>query len=156
MSTEKPKKRIVSKGEYLSTLGTKGGLFSTAIVVGSVGLGFLLLAALSIIQFAVSLRSEIGVGLFEIFKMLGGLIPGAIGLTAIWYCKVAIKSARDIEAVTPITRHNTGHLPEVETLVRGSDRPATAEQAELLRAAGQGAETPSEQLLRAAQGEGKQ
>jgi hypothetical protein len=42
-----------------------------------------------------------------------------------------------------------------ETLVRGSERPLIDQQTELLRAAGQGSETPANQLLRAGQESGQ-
>jgi len=57
-------------------------------------------------------------------------------------------SAQEIEPVAPITRHNTGRLPEIETLVRPSDIPLSHQRAELLRATEPGQETPAEELLR--------
>ena len=60
------------------------------------------------------------------------------------------KAAFVAERVTPITRRNTGDIPEVESLVRPSDLPPSHQQAELLRAAKPGQETPPEELLRAA------
>ncbi len=54
--------------------------------------------------------------------------------------------------MVPVTRHKTGDLPEVETLVRASDLPPSHQQAELLRAAQPGQETSPEELLRATQG----
>lgn len=64
-------------------------------------------------------------------------------------CKSFFTSAREIEPVAPITRHNTGDLPAVETLVRPSELPPSHQQTELLRAARHGQETPAEELLRA-------
>jgi hypothetical protein len=68
---------------------------------------------------------------------------------AIRIARNLFREAKAIERVAPITRHNTGHLPAAETLVRASDLPPSHQQAELLRAAPQGSETPAEELLRA-------
>jgi len=59
------------------------------------------------------------------------------------------KKERTIERVAPITRHSTSFLPPKESLVRASDLPPSQQQAELLRAAPRGSETPTEELLRA-------
>ena len=82
--------------------------------------------------------------------MASGML-GVFSFGALQFGLTLFREAKAVEPVAPITRHNTGHLPEVETLVRGSDRPATDRQTELLRAISPGMETPPEQLLRATQ-----
>jgi len=49
----------------------------------------------------------------------------------------------------------TGTLPEVGTLVRGSDQPPSQQRAELLRVAQYGSEPPAEELLRPTQDSGQ-
>ena len=78
----------------------------------------------------------------------GGFIA-AIGIAVLRLGADLFDKADNIEPVELITKHNTGHLPEIETLVRSSDRPTTDQQAELLRAARVEKQTPPEELLRA-------
>ncbi len=54
-----------------------------------------------------------------------------------------------VKRVVPITKRSSHLLPPEETLVRPSDLPRSHQQAELLRAATHGSETPAEELLRA-------
>jgi len=54
-----------------------------------------------------------------------------------------------LDQIVVMRRPNTGNFPEVETLIRPSDLPPSNQQAELLRAAQDGKETPAEELLRA-------
>jgi hypothetical protein len=144
---EEPKKRLVFWKQYLHIMGTRTVMLSTAIAVGTVGIICLVSAAVGFVV-AVFHWSDTSVRA----DCIGfGVLVGLIGLRWMPYVKEMYNKAREIEPVAPITRHNTGHLPEVETLVRGSDRPVTAEQAELLRAVRQTPESPPEQLLRATQ-----
>ncbi|MCW3055086.1 MAG: hypothetical protein JWN14_4256, partial [Chthonomonadales bacterium] len=143
---EKPQKRIVSKGLYFKALLQKGGLYTTAIPVGCFGVGVLVSDAYFIANGLAHWNGEIGMLLF---LMVYGIIQGGIGLAALWYSKVAFKAVKKMEAIAPITRHNTGFLPTQETLVRASTQPPVQQPAELLRAAQYGKETPAEELLRA-------
>jgi len=67
-----------------------------------------------------------------------------------WFGRILFKRAEKIEPVALITQHNSRNLPDIETLVRGSD-PPLSQSTTLLRAVQQGQETPQEELLRAAQ-----
>jgi len=140
--SENPKKRLVSKGQYLKTLGEKGATYTAGIFLGLTGVPLLLISLFSFNRcFSSGDFSEgfLFIGVVSLFWSLG--IFGG--------CKSFFKSAQEIEPVAPITRHNTGDLPAVESLVRASDLPPSDQQAELLRAVSQGSETPSEELLRA-------
>jgi hypothetical protein len=143
MSTEKPRKRLVGWKQYLETQCSKW----TGNIVGTV---FEYVGYIFVMGAIGTLLSSFHRGLFG---FLVGLIVsaflGSIGALALWGSMIAMCEANNIEPVALITRQNTGLLPEVETLVRGSDRPETAEQAELLRAVRQSPESPPEQLLRA-------
>lgn len=78
--------------------------------------------------------------------LFGCLCLGGLAIATVLHEKV-----EKLEPVELITRRNTGDLPAVETLVRGSEQPPAEAQSELLRAARHGEETTPEQLLRAAQ-----
>lgn len=155
MSTEKPQKRLVGWKQYLMTLMEKGGLYSSAVVVGCSGL-VCLLGALTIPILGPdshSSRFHPDEPTLISLLFLSGL-SGALSCGALWATTALFKKAKRIEPVTPITRHNTGYLAEAETLVRAADTPPTDRQ-ELLRAAGQGSATPATELLRAAHKNGQ-
>jgi hypothetical protein len=142
---EEPKKRLVFWKQYLHIMGTRTAMLSYAIAVGTVAVTCLVAAAVGFVIAVfhwpdTSIRADC---------IAFGVLVGIIGLRWLSGVKDMYNRACAIEPVAPITRHNTGHLPEVETLVRGSDRPETAEQAELLRAVRQSPASPPEQLLRA-------
>jgi len=80
-----------------------------------------------------------------------GIVIGGIGVLGIWAARSFARIARHAAPVELLTKSSAKHLPEAETLVRGSDRPKTAEQIELLRAVRQSPASPPEQLLRATQ-----
>jgi hypothetical protein len=135
--SEKPGKRLVSKWEYVRVTAVR-------TLVGS---GFM---------FSVILGS------LTLFPTISCFMWGQAFGVVFWgswtACFLAIavsfyKKSEKIKHVAPITRHNTGHLPEVETLVRAADLSPSHQQAELLRAAKPGQETPAEELLRATSGQ---
>jgi hypothetical protein len=161
MSTEKPKKRLVGKIEYLRIMATKWALSWAAVTLLVFGLIMFVNAVGNLVhdaffsEFRFQPTTAVNLGRFtptdQNYFLALAVFLGGICLTIMWVGQAMFTKARKIEPVELVTRHNTGHLSEVETLVRGSDRPPTDQQAELLRAAGQGAETPPEQLLRAGQ-----
>lgn len=146
----KSQKRLVGWKQYLMTLQDKGlhyiaGIFCAICgalsLIFSAELFFAFLAARTNIPAAQSDAD------FWILVMSGGAV--ACGLGAFWGVNSMFRNAKEIAPVALITRHNTGSLPEVETLVRSSDLPPSQQQAKLLRAAGPGREIPAEELLRA-------
>ncbi|MCW3094972.1 MAG: hypothetical protein JWL77_590 [Chthonomonadaceae bacterium] len=146
--SEKPQKRLVSKGQYLKTLGDKGASYAAGVFYGLLGVPFLLISLFCFViglygLFFSGFPSEISIVLFI------AVISLILSMGAFWGCTSYFKRAQEIELVAPITRHNTDQLPAVETLVRASDAPPSHQQAELLRASPQGSETPPEELLRA-------
>jgi hypothetical protein len=144
--SEKPKKRLVGWKQYIQTTAIKGGAYSLSAFCLCSGLLALLLSVLILcLGYFWSTDGPFGIA----WLVWGGFIA-AFGVVAIWGGKALFDKAKAIEPVAPITRHNTGSLPTVETLLRASVFPPSHQQADLLRAAGQGAETPPEQLLRAA------
>jgi predicted membrane metal-binding protein len=148
MSTEKPQKRLVGKGRYYTVVGIKISLSAVSVVLAIAGVAGVVFCAVTMI--------------WSIFRPdymfpLPEYIPIFCVIIFLFCCSLHVWLwQRQIKPVAPIMRHNTGDLPEVETLVRASNLPRSHQQAELLRAAGQEAETPPEQLLRAGQGEGEQ
>ncbi len=145
MSTEKPQKRLMGKGRYYTVVGIKVSLSAVSVV-------FAIAAVAGVLFCAVTMA-------WSIFRPdymfpLPEYIPLFCVIIFLFCCSLQVWLwQRQIKPVAAITRHNTGDLPDVETLVRASNLPPSHQQAELLRASGQGAETPAEQLLRAAQGE---
>ncbi len=137
--------RLVSKGQYLKTLGEKGVTHVAGAFFGLLGVSFFLISLFS-------LYGCFSSGSFSKVFIFIAVVSLILSLGAFCGCKSFFTSAQEIETVAPITRHNTGHLPEAETLVRASNLPPSHQQAELLRAAQTGQETPAEELLRATQG----
>lgn len=152
MGTERPKKRLVGLGEYLDAVCTKGAtsLVATALRFG--GAVLLTAAASAVLPVLVEVcHGDISGAEFCIFA---GAILGLFGAIATWLSCFFFEAAKEITPVALLTRSSANGLPEKEILVRGADRPATDQQTELLRATGQGLETPPAQLLRATQNGG--
>jgi len=89
------------------------------------------------------------------FGILLGLVLGGISGFSFYAGVTILRKVDSMQPVTLLTKQNAKYLPEVKTLVRGSDPPITAPQTELLRATTQEQETPAEQLLRAGPGSGQ-
>ncbi|MCW3095799.1 MAG: hypothetical protein JWL77_1417 [Chthonomonadaceae bacterium] len=144
MSTDKSK-RLVGWTQYLETQCSK-------LMGNSVGVVFEYVGYIFVMGAIGTLVSSFHGGLFGfLVGLIVGTSLGGIGVLALWVSMVAVCEAEKIVPVALITKQNAKHLPEAETLIRGSDRPSTDQEAELLRAVLQGQETPPEQLLRAAQ-----
>ena len=151
MRTEKPQKRLVHMEQYLQTLGKKSALYSSAAAIAGAG-SVLLLVAVLLSWFSFQ------DGMNEIARFVLSLANGAVaasGCAVLWAAFRVFKRAKQIETVAPITKYTAHQLPASETLVRASERPVTAQQAELLRPVLQGHATPPEQLLRAAEENGQ-
>jgi len=73
--------------------------------------------------------------------IIGSCVFGGVGLRA-------KKWATNLDSKIPV--QNAAGLPASESLLRSSAEPVLEQRAVLLRAAGQGPETPAEHLLRAA------
>ena len=146
MQTEKPRRRLVGWTQYLKTQADKGVFYSFASAFMGGGIALLLLAGIIIL-----------VSIIDVFQGdYLGIVAGSIGVGLAWtglqmnrIAKNWLREGQQIAPVALLTKSTAKQLPEVETLVRGSDRPLTDPQEELLRAAQQGQETPPEQLLRA-------
>lgn len=144
MSTDNPK-RLVGWPQYLETQCSK--LMGNSVGVVFEGVGYIFgMGAIG------TLVSSFHGGLFGfLVGLIVSTLLSGIGVLALWVSMIAICEADKIQSVAPITKQNAKHLPEVEILVRGSERPETTEQAELLRAVRQSPASPPEQLLRVAQ-----
>ena len=146
MSTEKPNTMLAKWEQYLEILLVKGLFYCICISLGTLGLACLIGSAMALRyyrQFDFIPFTIVGLFIFVGVSLLRGGTRMFKGLQ------------KALPPVKLITRHNTGCLPEVQSLVRASDRPAVNPPTELLRAAGEGAETPAEQLLRATPGNGQ-
>ena len=145
MKKRKPRKRLVGLRQYAKTSMDQLLGYSGAIVVICIGTALL---GLSLI-----LIRDGSDGYGDLFALFGGGVFGICSLITLWYGTTLFNAAAQIRPVELISKHNAKYLPEVKTLVRGSDPPTVDQQAELLRVAGHGQQIPPEQLLRAVQGE---
>ena len=156
--SEKPGKRLVSKKEYLQIEGKRTAISTSGTILAFIGAASLFV---SVISLCVTIYNGIGwseapsphdaIWAVKLFSTVCA-ISTAIGVGGLWTAFRLFVAVGRIESVVPITRHNTGQLPAVETLVRASDLPPSHQQAELLRAAPPASETPPEELLRATTG----
>jgi hypothetical protein len=143
--SENPQKRLVSMGQYLHITLTKHGIYTLGSVIRLTG--FLVLPLLytpPALPFFTALFRDNSLLRWAVLPIYVGFI-----YTSFTIADKVQNAAKKIETVAPITRHNTGDLPIVETLVRASNLPPSIQQAELLRAAQYGKDTPAEELLRA-------
>ena len=147
MSKIVARKRLVSREEYIQSVRNRSTLYTLAGGAGSLGLFCMLAPVLNAWSYFVGWNGQFNI--LPYFLWNAGLT--GFGIAAILWARSAVKCAREMEAVTLITRHNTAYLPNVTTLVRGSAQPLPNQQTELLRAAGPATDTPPEQLLRATQ-----
>ena len=130
--SEKPQKRLVSKGRYVWLMTGRTTLLSAAVIFASVGIFSLVLAVICAAH---------DWGMEPTYKIVGTVL--------VLLAFELYRKERTVERAAPITMRTTSILSPEETLVRASDLPPTHQQAELLRAAPQGSETPLEELLRA-------
>jgi len=155
MSAQEPQKRLVGWKQYLRTVGTIffGKSFAMAFRWGG-----LICFGFAVFTFALlGGGSDINGGPIHnhLLPLLIGSLSLGLFLGGMGVAQTLFKKVEKIEPVELLTKQNAKHLPEVETLVRGSESPAIEPQNELLRATGQGVETPPEQLLRAAKTTGQ-
>ena len=130
-------KRIVSKGEYVKLQGKRLWLYLCSLLTG---ISIVLLCCnICFLHYFSS-----GWCAFLILGIACMVWCGKIKTAQQWY-----QEAQKVPAVTPLTRANTTNLTAPDSLVRASSEPMQAQEAVLLRAAAQGAETPPEQLVRA-------
>ncbi|MCW3097331.1 MAG: hypothetical protein JWL77_2949 [Chthonomonadaceae bacterium] len=144
MVTDKTRKRPVEWSRYLRTklvqyLGCMGIIF-----VGVRGVA-LLIAGVALIWNSFLLPDPV----LRVVALVFGVLLLVIAVASITQAGIHYRNLMQMEQVALLTKNNVEDLPEVETLVRGSDRPETVEQTELLRATRKSPEAPPEQLLRA-------
>jgi hypothetical protein len=144
--SEKPQKRLVSKGRYVWSMTSRTILLAFSVLFALIG-AYGVLGILFSIAFNVTGMSETDGrdNLFVLFLTAAILFTAGVFFLAYSFWK----KERTIERVAPITKRTTSTLPPEESLVRASAVPPSQQQAELLRAAQYGKETPAEELLRA-------
>ncbi len=148
--SEKPRKRLVSKREYIKILRADISIFTShlSIIVMLLGAGvFFLWMAWGMVSSFLVLQSPWYAYLLPILCVGLSLLPLYIGLIL-----MLLVDTPNVKTVTFIASKTAPPISPEESLLRASDLPPSHQQAELLRAAGQGAETPPEELLRAVQG----
>ncbi len=173
-----PKPRLVPYGEYLRGVIVKG---IHGLLRAGVWIGVLLILAncvknafdFYLAQPITHMRINVDSVTQETHEFIASIEPSRHRLPAeyvpvnlVFYaalvlgiilCRVAstvsLKHARKIHDSIPLTRANTADLPAPDSLVRASSEPLQEQQTVLLRAAVQGQETSSEQLVRAVGGQ---
>jgi hypothetical protein len=138
--SEKPKKRLVSKGRYGELIRTRARLLFGTILFDTLGV---LSFSSTIWDFKYLIAAQYS-GIWWFTKVCGFAFC-AWSFHIANYC---FKQERKVERVALVTMRTVNLLPPEESLVRASDLPPS-QQAELLRAAQYGKETPAEELLRA-------
>ncbi len=153
---EKPAKRWVHKGEYRGLV--KKRVFYCALGIFGV---FFYVAFNCLINYSpttptppVVENTPFHPGIFGWALIIIGVIIGIVALLAdlgqvFGFSYKCFKAASEVEAVRLITPRNHHLAPSGECLVRASDLPPSLQHSELLRPAGQGAETLPKELLRA-------
>jgi hypothetical protein len=137
---KQPKKRVVSKAEYVAYKARKMTLEFGAVSMLIASGGFILIAVLC------CLLALLWYDAIPIYLGLPIALLGAGML--IWGGIRTQKMAEKLEPVLPPTRHNLELLSAAETLLRASDEPTEGQEKILLRATLSPTETPPEQLLR--------
>lgn len=145
---QKTGKQIVSKGRYAVNLGSKLALTSFGVIVFLIG-GFCFvctcgLFGMGLVRFK---WSELPLLVFIILFM------GGLSVALLYFGVGAVKEAKETDSGLPLTRSNTADLPGADSLVRASSEPVQVQQTILLRAASEGSQTPSEELVRAVNGQ---
>ena len=134
-------KRIVSKGAYAAAFSMKIGW-----CVGA----FMFLMIVSLLAANAFSRIDMSIGWILAFLFLFVLCFLPLGLFILAH---AFNKSQQVETGVPLTRHNTADLPVADSLVRASSEPLQAQEAVLLRAAAEGQQKPTDEMLRASAGQ---
>ena len=148
--SQESRKQLVSKGRYARLVTRRAALLSVSTLLSTVGAVVLCSVVWAIndaLRSSHPGRSWLTIG-------LGSAGSAFFAAYSFFVASLAYKEERKVERVAPLTKRAADRLPPEESLVRASDISASGQQAELLRMAAQGPETPAEQLLRATEAEG--
>lgn len=157
MSKEYPRYQLVPMRQYLKSKMKKGSMYAEAIVLWGAGLALLGLGV-QLCSLTVSTqidgseqpfdyRFEQRVEQHNVTVALT-LLCACTSIGLFWAGSNRIRKLKKIRTVELLTPKKAKYLPEIETLVRGSDF-STAQQTELLRSVRYSGEAPPEELLRA-------
>ena len=145
----KQKKRIVSKGQYVASWGSRlslaawgNFLYAIAIFCALVSTGRLIALITSLYEAS---RGKWAAGDIAL-ELTGFVIFGMVFHFFRTQGQRAMKKAKNLDAGVPLTRANTASLPAGESLVRASEEPLHEQQAVLLRPAENQA-APAENLV---------
>jgi hypothetical protein len=133
--------QLVGQEGYIKGIGAKITLFSLSL--------FVLLAGLAILAASVWFCFQCA-DCGSVFEL-----AFYVSIGTLCYGRHVFIEAKQIKPVRPVIAHNAYRFSPKEILLRASDVPPSQQQAELLRAARYGKETPAEELLRATTTNGK-
>lgn len=145
---KQPKKRLVTRQEYIYHRAAKASWRVSAIVLFVIGI----IATTGLLVFLFLPRYG-SLNLYQLLeRVLSGLVLLLFGLPGGWWLfkrgMLHSEKAEQIEDVELLTHDTMRQLPAQETLVRASTEPTVKQEKVLLRATIAPEETPSEQLLR--------
>jgi hypothetical protein len=146
--SEKPQKRLVSKGRYAWLMAVRAMLVAAGLLFLCTG-GVLLVTS----QWHIDPRLQGGNS--SDWPMGGAFLLMCLSAGPFFAALYFFNKERTIEEVAILTRETTRLLPLDKSLVRASDVPPSHQPAELLRSTQYGKETPAEELLRASTRDGQ-
>ncbi len=136
--TQRPKKRVVSRGDYAREQGNRVMLVAVGVAILSFGAIPGLATAACIVRAVAHFKLfAAGYHLTQLISGLGNLVYGlGFGFWAAMFISagLVIIAASFESKVVPVTRANTGELPALDSLVRASQETARAQESVLLRA----------------------
>jgi hypothetical protein len=156
-----PRYQLVPMRQYLKRKLEKGRLYAAAIVFWGTGLALLGLGV-HLCSLALSTQLD-GSELPSDYRFENRteqhneivaltLLCACTSIGLFWAGGNRISKVKKLRTVELLTPQRAKYLPEIDTLVRGSELSPSQRQAELLRPVKSGQETPPEELLRATQG----
>ncbi len=146
MNNEKPRKRLVSKGQYALYFTKVVALCSASIIMAILGI---FICIVSFVGLAFHLIVETSGDSSTAMVAIIAMFCAAVGLAIAFVGKSAVETAFSrIEPVELLTHRSIAELPEEEHLVRSSSVNSLPQETVLLRAARADAKTQEEELLR--------
>ena len=140
--SEKPGKRVVNKREYVALMMRRMVLMN-ALIPASLLLGLGVAGFCGVILMTMAGLQDWRDGL------VNASLFACMATASYLFARYIYKQESKVERVALLGKHTALLLLEGETLLRASDLPPFHQQAELLRSAEYGKETPAEELLRA-------
>jgi hypothetical protein len=145
--SEQARKRLMHWREYAATKVGNGIDYGFAVAAAGIGIVGLV-SGMAIIWLGILNFEDPSTVKWQIGCIIAGSVLIGFAIVAMRAANEMIMAFSDRPPVQLVTRETARHMPSAEILVRASTMPPS-QQAELLRAAQHGKETPAEELMRA-------